>query len=384
MFYQILAFKHFFIMKLVSRTRDTLTRRFKYIFVLALLCLLILYFFKDDIIIKILNIIHFFQAAQIDDSNIYNDAALDSIINRPVARKFSIMSVSMVNKNNFYYILYAPICALAWRRIGYEPLLLIIKEKDQQLNELTAKAVEYLDRFKVKVIYVDSVPDHEKQVAMLSRLFVGILPETVVQDDDFILTTDTDFMPINKEYFNFLNTDAISILDARNKKFMFKGKKYEIPEILIPYIGMKKSQWREVMRLDNNDKLNGEIVIKRVNEIVGEDSFTTNSKMKRGDSFWFLDQRTITIAINEYLKKSGKEVKMNKFPYKGLRLDRGILFTWWTILEHFDRITDAHLFHSNSFDYKKHSFAFFNKVFSPKIVSILEKYFNEFQSIVSV
>ena len=342
--------------------------------------LILFYIYKESLSIRWIQISQYWHGLHIDN-NIYNDFALDVILSKPVPRKFAIMSVSMVDKNNFFYMLYAPICSLAWRKIGYEPILLVIKGKGRSLNKISAKTIEYMGKFKVKVIYVDSISGHEKQIGMLSRLFVGILPEDLIRDEDFVLTTDTDFVPINKEYFNFFNTDAISILDARKYIFMFKAAKYEIPEILIPYIGMKKSQWREVMRLDNNDTLNGETVIRKVNEIVDQNNFVKNEKLERGDTFWYLDQRTITIAINEYLKKYNNKAKMNKFPYRGLRLNRNHPKLWWAMLEKFELITDVHMYHSDSFEVREYIFALLNKIFSRNIVNIFEVYFDEFRAI---
>jgi hypothetical protein len=367
-------------MKLPYRLlKDTVSAR-RFVLATTGLILLTLFYFRYHIYVHFLHAYQLTTQADVD-SNVYNDHTMDSIVNQTVPRKFVIMSVSMVDKRNFYYVLYLPICALAWRRMGYEPLVFIVKDKNDPLNELTSKPVEYLNMFNVKVMFVDAPPQYIKHVAMLVRLFVGILPDEVARDQDLIMTSDTDFVPISKQYFNFVNTNAITLLDARNRKFKYKGKPYEMPEVLIPYIGMRKWQWRRVMRLERGMPINGATVIDKVKEIHGANSFAENTQMKRGDEFWFLDQRTITIAINEYVKSGESGAKVNRYPYVGLRLNRGWPQLWNVMLERFDEITDSHLYHVDSFEYQEYTFALLRKLFSRSIVLTLEKYFQEFKKI---
>jgi hypothetical protein len=329
--------------------------------------------------------IYYLQSGQLfsraDSYVIFNDNSMDVILNRTVPNKFVIMSVSMVEKQNFYYVLYLPICALAWRRIGYEPLVFIVKDSRHEIvNDLTGKTIQYLKKFNVRVIDVAAEEAYVRNVAMLVRLFVGILPDDVAKDDDFIMTSDTDFIPISKTYFNFLNTDAITLLDARERKFIHKGVPYEMPEVFIPYIGMKKWRWREVMRLKKAMELKGSTVVEKVKEIHGETSFVGNSQMMRGDNFWFLDQRTVTIALNEYLKSSSS-AKLNRFAYSGMRLDRSWPKLWYLMLERFDHVTDAHLFHADAFEYQEFVFDLLRRLFGRNLVKIIGTYFEEFRKL---
>jgi hypothetical protein len=317
------------------------------------------------------------------DDNTYNDHAIDYILKYAVPRKFVVMSVSMVNKQNFFYAMYLPVSALAWRRMGYEPLVFIVKDKNDPLNELTSKPIEYLNMFNVRVIHVDTRPQYVRHVGMLSRLFVGILPDEVAHDQDFIMTSDTDFLPIRKSYFTFFNTNAITLLDAREARFEHKGKPYEMPEVFIPYIGMRKWQWREVMRLRKGMPINGSTIIDKVNEIHGPGSVIVNTNFVRGDQHWYLDQRTVTIAINEYVKSGKRRTKINRYPYAGVRLDRGWPEMWNATLHWFHYITDSHLYHSDSLQMLEYTLALLRKIFSPAIIKVLEKYFDEFKAVMS-
>jgi hypothetical protein len=360
--------------------KDTVTNKRSLLLTIAVITFLIVIFsYRYHIYIFYVHTLQYATSARVD-TNIYNDASQDpAVLNETAPRRFVIMSVSMVERGNFYYMLHAPYCALAWRRLGYEPLLFIVKPQNDTLSPLTAKTVEYLTKLKIRVMYIDAPVSYIKHVAMLVRLFVGLLPDEVAADQDLILTSDTDFFPLNRNYFTFLNTNAITLLDARNVHFKYKGAKYEMPEVLIPYIGMRKWQWRAVMRVKRGDPLTGKTVLDKVKEIHGDNSFAADGQMQRGNEAWFLDQRTVTIAINEFVK-SGRG-KVNRYPYVGLRLNRGWRQLWYIMLERLDEVTDSHLPQADSFEFKDCIFALLRRVYSPSVVAVFDRYFTEFKAL---
>lgn len=147
------------------------------------------------------------------------------------------------------------------------------------------------------------------------------------------------------------------------------------------YIAMRKSQWRDVMRLSKQDQLNSDTIMKKTREIQGEDSFIENDKMQIGSDSWFLDQHTITIAINEYVKRNQGITKLIKFPYRGIRLDRGRPDLWHATLDQFDQITDAHMYNFNAFLLKSHVFSLLKRLFNKRIVEFLDDYFDRFHNV---
>lgn len=190
------------------------------------------------------------------DNNVFNDHGLNVILRQPVSRRFAVISANLINNSFFFYIFYIPSVCLAWRRIGYEPIILIVESKHKKENELEKKALGCLRRLNMQIIYIDTPADYETITGMIARIFVGILPDRIVTDDDYILTTDSDIMPIKKDFFNFYNTEAISVLNAFNiGKVYYQDKVYDM--FPMSYIGMRKWQWREVMGLKNYSQLKG-------------------------------------------------------------------------------------------------------------------------------
>jgi len=82
------------------------------------------------------------------------------------------------------------------------------------MDKLVNKSIEYLRLLKVKMVNVNSPKNYETMIGMLSRLFNGLLPDDLVSPNDFVITTDSDLYPIKKDFYNILNTNAISIENA--------------------------------------------------------------------------------------------------------------------------------------------------------------------------
>ena len=140
-----------------------------------------------------------------------SDRVFDSILHE-TPRKFSVISASLFSESDYMFNL--PFVALAWRRIGIEPIILLVKSNSTKPSELTNKTIEYLDKFKIKIVYIQSPDGYDVTVAMLSRLFVGLLSESTIKENDFILTSDADLIPINKNYYAIDNSNHIRAWNA--------------------------------------------------------------------------------------------------------------------------------------------------------------------------
>jgi len=144
-------------------------------------------------------------------------------------KHFVIVSIDL-NSNKDYYIFLLPYLVLAWRRVNYEPIFLFIVEKRKQ--HLTNKKLEQLSKTTEILRFLNAtilkVPSNEKypfMIPMIIRLFIGILPQDLVNDEDFVITSDADLIPISKNYYVPSNQTPITIWNAFCcKKFDFKSK----------------------------------------------------------------------------------------------------------------------------------------------------------------
>ena len=206
-------------------------------------------------------------------------------------KKICVMSVNANSPEN--YIFHLPIAALAWKRIGFEPLILIVHSNMSDMNQLDKKTIDYLNQLEIKIFYVETSPSYEKITAMIVRLFIGILPGSLIDDNDFVLTSDTDLYPVKSSYYNLysLSSEKILIWNAYCCG-NFKFKSEEFVKYPMGHIGMKKRLWRELMKLDANNVLTGKLVLDKIDNFFGPNTTKTNTQFVKTDYTWEPSQST--------------------------------------------------------------------------------------------
>lgn len=294
-------------------------------------------------------------------------------------RKYAVISVNLIIKNSYYFF-NLPMISVAWRRIGFEPVVLIIYSNLNQANKLANKTIEYLNSFNVRLVYVKAPPGYETTISMLSRLYVGLLPN--VAENDFLITTDSDLYPIRKSYYDYMDENALKVWNAYCcEKFIYENEYYEMYPI--SHIGMKKWQWREVMNLNERDELDGETIIKRISLKFNEKiHIKSNKDLVKGNVGWFLDQMAISVYIKNYLILKSNS-KLEKIRYEGIRLDRSMTkYTWMrTIQLYYDSITDCHSFQVDALDNWNLLQPLYLKLFNRKFKIIFDRYFMEYKDL---
>lgn len=300
-------------------------------------------------------------------------------LNNTNVRKFVVMSVNL-DSNLDFYLFYLPIICLSWRKlVDFEPVILGVIDKNTQSSKLTNKTLEFLKLINVTIIYVESVPHYEKMTGMLSRLLIGAINSSIINENDFVFTSDSDLIPFRKEYFRITDYESIILLDAfRFGKFRYKKEFYSMYSM--QYIGMKKCLWRSIMRLRENElTLDGRSILKLVKNLYGSSNVKKNADIWRGDTSWWLDQKLVSIHIDNYLKFN-KDQTVVRQPYDGLKLDRIYSDKKWlhTFEKEYDSIIDAHLFHDNYFKKIEFIKMIMNRQLDKEMIKILNKYIGEF------
>lgn len=303
-----------------------------------------------------------------------NSNTFDSLTNE-IGRKYVLLSANIETNNNYMFNI--PMVCLSWRRLNYEPIVLIVYSDLSNINVLTNKTIEYLDLFNIKKILIKSPNQYDLLIGMLSRLFAGSLPDSLISKNDFIITSDSDLYPISSTYFNIENSDSIVVWNGFCcGTFKYENKNYEVYPI--SSIGMKKWQWQQVMKVNSTKvELDGNYILKSISN---ESNFVQkNDKIIKGGASWFIDQTLISMNIRKYLDEH-ENSNLNKIRYSGTRLDRSMSKKIWlfNLNFKFDSITDCHSFQSNVFDNWNLLQELFLRLFSQKICSILDKYFHEY------
>ena len=237
-------------------------------------------------------------------------------------RKYVAISTSIQVEKNFY-MFYLPVTCQSWRRIGFEPIIIMVlseindsfvdlrtynyynesqqdsKKINAELTSLQLKVIEYLKRLQVKIFYMRAFKKYEAQIGMLARIFLGyISKEYIADDNDYIITSDTDLIPINHEYyeFSYKSDGEITVWNGFCCGiFEFKGEYYN--EYAMSHIGMKKYMWRNILTYDVNfnkffETFSSEInfdrssIVKVINELFGQNRFFINPEIGKSKIFY--------------------------------------------------------------------------------------------------
>ncbi len=292
-------------------------------------------------------------------------------------KNYSVLSVDFNTKLD-WHVFYIPIVALAWRKLGFETIVLGVNSTEIKKNSSAAKTIEYLNLINIKIIHVNSGVGYEKMTGMLSRLFIGWID--CIDDDAFVFTTDSDVIPIRKSYFNIENRDSILLLDAFHfDSFNYKNVEYK--HYSMQYTGMKKKKWKTIVQSqdDYNYNLNGASALKIVELMYGLKLIKKSDLIARGDDSRWLDQHILSIKIGNYLKENPKQKYFEKH-YNGLKLDRNNSDKEWNSILNFkwDEIVDSHLLHENYISKMSLLIALFKKLLSNDEMLIIDKYMKEF------
>jgi hypothetical protein len=135
---------------------------------------------------------------------------IDQKIPGSANRQFAIFACS-IHSTTQAYTFYTPITASSWKRVGYETIVVFVGDFTLP-NVLTSRlnlSRTYLKHVGAYVMDIQCNASYAVKLSQLVRVFSGFLPDSIVHDDDYILTGDSDLMPLKaKEYLPTSGTDG--------------------------------------------------------------------------------------------------------------------------------------------------------------------------------
>jgi hypothetical protein len=147
-----------------------------------------------------------------------NSTSVDNLSKQPLnqsiastsRRKFAIFACS-IHSSVQAYSFYTPITASSWSRVGYETIVFFVGDFTLP-NALTPRlnlSRTYLKYVGAHIIDIQCNSSYAIKLSQLVRLFGGLIPDSIVHDDDDILTGDSDLMPLKaSEYRPTSGTDG--------------------------------------------------------------------------------------------------------------------------------------------------------------------------------
>lgn len=147
------------------------------------------------------------------------------------------------NENHDYFF-YLPLTTLLWKElVNYDPIVLLTGTPKEWLDIPKRKlALEKTKQFGGDVYFLGNIQNvRSSTLAQVSRLYAGGL---VLADDVYVLTSDVDMWPLQKNYFYQQ--------DFQKKLHLYYANAYA-PKIKYPicYMGAYVKVWREIMGLGN-------------------------------------------------------------------------------------------------------------------------------------
>jgi len=232
-------------------------------------------------------------------------------------------------------------------------------------------------------------------MSQLVRIFAGYLPDTIVNDRDYIITTDSDIIPMHEENYQLRKNTSGFIYNAFCcGSYERRGKKYQMYPM--SHICLPKKLWRDLFL----ESMQREEILKKPNlasfdTLILSDkapfSFDTVSiytrqefkvlydkNMTKGDAGWYMDQVYSSMLINDYCEKY-PNIRIIKRHKDAPRLDPGLPSNAWEP-ERLKMFGDAHLIHDEIFD--TYRWSRFKKLllflFNPSLANDFDSYYKLF------
>ena len=161
-------------------------------------------------------------------------------------RRFAVYSSDPADS----YAFLLPIAAVAWARMGYVPISLLYGSRDLWRSDpKTALILELIEPISV-VRHVAPVPGWSvPTIAACCRPFAAALPD--VEDDDYVLTSDVDLVPLDRAFFNQLDCSrSFSLLNADGYGDFRVSMPGRFP---LCHVGGRARHWRDLLGINTTD-----------------------------------------------------------------------------------------------------------------------------------
>lgn len=287
------------------------------------------------------------------------------IVERPQtneSRRFAIFAAS-IHSNKRSYIFYSPITAAAWQRIGYQVIFVFAGDFTENSNAFQLNLTRtMLGKLGVNVIDFQCDMSYSIKISQLVRMFAGFLPDSIADDRDYILTTDSDIIPILEKDYQLTKNTMGFIYNAFCCGF-FKRREKSYPMYPMSHICLSKLTWRNLLleSIQRNELLNSSVNSSYLLSDKAPFSFDTisiytrhefrnlyDANMTKGDASWYMDQVYSSMLLNDYLAKH-PNFTIDKRHKNSPRLDPNLQKYFWEP-QTLKRFGDAHVVHDEIFD----------------------------------
>ena len=242
-------------------------------------------------------------------------------------KDYAIISASLGAelKHKYKYAFPLPLTVLAWRRVGFRCIVILVGTKDSWISKSGGKLIyDKLIELEAIVVFMEASEKSQTMISQVSRVFVPAIlgMDTRITNDTYVITSDADLFPVNKQLYKLTNnSDILSLNSDCCRPFNHKGKNYKM--LPMANIGMKVNMWADLVSSHNPM---GSVPVKSEEMrqyLHAEFGNVTDAKVTKGENLgWYLDQRLISILVKSDKPKETVSIMYQKRHTGQDRIDR--------------------------------------------------------------
>ena len=289
-----------------------------------------------------LSVLLFLKVSQFND-----DYSSNSLEETPSSGRFSVFACSTPGEKNhrgYDYAFYLPLTALAWERLGFRSVVQIIGTRiEWERSRPLSWILSHLEARRAIVIFLDAMIDHRPTLGQTARLFTVNMDAFPGQPDDFLITTDADLWPLDKDHFVPRENKKIVLLHAMCCGFFpYNNSMYRMYPM--SNIGATVQTWRQIVNDGHRYANDSESIFQYLQDDYGPD---VRVKTVIASSNWYLDQHVVSVRIQHWMNNHGDRDVFMVSDQGFNRVDRP---RWQSDIDkcladpaYFEKMYDAHL-----------------------------------------
>lgn len=242
-----------------------------------------------------------------------------------IERRFAVFGCSTPEQDShrgFDYVFYLPLTVLAWQRIGFESIVLIIGEKSEwRVHPILSYVLDHLERQPdATVIFISAKVENRMMLSQTARIFVANMKEFPGIANDHIITTDSDLWPLRKEHYYLppgIDRPLILVHSQCCEPFTFNGKSY--PMLPMSHIRASAATWKEIVNINSSFANDSASILNYFQQFFGE---RVHNRVIFASEDWYLDQKLVSIRVAQWISQNSQDY-VYKVSDEGLkRIDR--------------------------------------------------------------
>ena len=223
------------------------------------------------------------------------------------------------SRRQYDYAFYLPLTVLAWDRIGFKSIVIIIGDRDEwRANPPLWHILVHLEATKAEIIFLNASVDNAVMLSQTSRIFVANMNQFAGKTQDFIMTTDSDLWPLREAHYAPEPPKKLVLVHSHCcGNFVFKNQSYRM--IPMSNIGATAATWRQILNDHRTTANDAESILNYYQQDFGDQ---VRREVIYASADWFLDQKMISVRVQQWIDAHSSDLVLEKSDTGLSRVDR--------------------------------------------------------------